>query len=301
MLGPLDDLSLADVDRVLDINVRGVFLASQAAAAQLGRGGRIITIGSCMAQRVPGPGGTLYAMSKAALTGLTKALARELGGRGITANLVHPGPIDTDMNPADGPYAARAGAMTALGRFGSAEEVASMVAYLAGRRRTSPGRSSGGRRPRGVRHAGRGCRFATCSPSGTGAEAPPGAPPSAQYVRRTRASSRCARRGGSAAQLLVAGRQPAPRPSSVREPNRRSREMPPSGKMSTRTCVPTAGASRTKRWLVSGCRRVRGRISCHSPSSPSLDGQRRPAGRVALEVRRVDLDGADLRTAAASR
>ncbi|MEU2747022.1 3-oxoacyl-ACP reductase family protein [Streptomyces collinus] len=132
VLGPLDTLSLTDVDRVLGVNVRGVFLASQAAAARMPEGGRIITIGSCMAQRVPGPGGTLYATSKAALAGLTKALARELGGRGITANLVLPGPIDTDMNPADGPYAAGQAAMTALGRFGTADEVASMVAYLAG-------------------------------------------------------------------------------------------------------------------------------------------------------------------------
>ncbi|MFD5944967.1 3-oxoacyl-ACP reductase family protein [Streptomyces collinus] len=132
VLGPLDTLSLTDVDRVLGVNVRGVFLASQAAAARMPEGGRIITIGSCMAQRVPGPGGTLYATSKAALAGLTKALARELGGRGITANLVLPGPIDTDMNPADGPYAAGQAAMTALGRFGTADEVASMVAHLAG-------------------------------------------------------------------------------------------------------------------------------------------------------------------------
>ncbi|MDQ1015162.1 SDR family oxidoreductase [Streptomyces afghaniensis] len=131
VLGPLETLSLADVDRVLAVNVRGVFLASQAAAARMPEGGRIITIGSCMAQRVPGPGGTLYATSKAALAGMTKALARELGGRGITANLVLPGPIDTDMNPADGPYAAGQAAMTALGRFGTADEVASMVAYLA--------------------------------------------------------------------------------------------------------------------------------------------------------------------------
>ncbi|OUD03863.1 SDR family oxidoreductase [Streptomyces swartbergensis] len=132
VLGPLETLSLAEVDRVLAVNVRGVFLTSQAAAARMPEGGRIITIGSCMAQRVPGPGGTLYATSKAALAGMTKALARELGGRGITANLVHPGPIDTDMNPADGPYAAGQAALTALGRFGTADEVASMVAYLAG-------------------------------------------------------------------------------------------------------------------------------------------------------------------------
>jgi 3-oxoacyl-[acyl-carrier protein] reductase len=132
VLGPLEGLSLADVDRVLAVNVRGVFLTSQAAAVRMPSGGRIITIGTCMTQRVPGPGGTLYATSKAALIGLTKALARELGGRGITANIVHPGPIDTDMNPADGPYAADQAAMTAVGRFGAADEVASMVSYLAG-------------------------------------------------------------------------------------------------------------------------------------------------------------------------
>ncbi|MFF1675648.1 SDR family oxidoreductase [Streptomyces sp. NPDC058256] len=132
LLGPLDSLSLADVDRVLAANVRGVFLASQAAAPHLGRGGRIITIGTCMTQRVPGPGGTLYATSKSALIGLTKALARELGGRGITANIVHPGPVDTEMNPADGPHGPGQASMTALGRFGTAGEVASMVAYLAG-------------------------------------------------------------------------------------------------------------------------------------------------------------------------
>ncbi|MFF1451490.1 SDR family oxidoreductase [Streptomyces sp. NPDC058274] len=132
VLGPLESLSLADVDRVLAVNVRGVFLASQAAAARMERGGRIVTIGTCMTQRVPGPGGTLYAAGKSALIGLTKALARELGERGITANIVHPGPVDTDMNPADGPYAAAQASMTALGRYGTAAEVASMVAYLAG-------------------------------------------------------------------------------------------------------------------------------------------------------------------------
>ncbi|WP_107309382.1 SDR family NAD(P)-dependent oxidoreductase [Streptomyces sp. TP-A0356] len=132
VLGPLENLSLADVDQVLAVNVRAAFLASQAAAARLPRGGRIITVGTCMTQRVPGPGGTLYATSKAALIGLTKALARELGPRGITANLVHPGPVDTGMNPADGPHAPGQAAMTALGRFGTAEEVASMVTYLAG-------------------------------------------------------------------------------------------------------------------------------------------------------------------------
>ncbi|QKW10083.1 SDR family oxidoreductase [Streptomyces sp. NA04227] len=132
VLGPMDGLSLEDVDRVLAVNVRGVFLASQAAAARMAEGGRIITIGSCIALRVPGPGGTLYAMSKSALIGLTKALARELGDRRITANIVHPGPIDTDMNPADGPYAEGQTATIPLGRFGRAEEVAATVAHLAG-------------------------------------------------------------------------------------------------------------------------------------------------------------------------
>ncbi|MFJ6495535.1 3-oxoacyl-ACP reductase family protein [Streptomyces virginiae] len=132
VLGPLTEPAGADVDRVLAVNVRGVFHTTQAAAAHLGSGGRIITIGSCMTQRVPGPGGTLYAMSKSALTGLTKALARELGGRGITANIVHPGPVDTDMNPADGPYAGPQAAMTALGRFGAPREVAALVSFLAG-------------------------------------------------------------------------------------------------------------------------------------------------------------------------
>lgn len=132
VLGPLESLTLAEVDRVLAVNVRAAFLASQAAAARMERGGRIVTVGTCMTQRVPGPGGTLYATSKAALVGLTKALARELGDRGITANIVHPGPTDTDMNPADGPYAASQAGMTALGRFGTAEEVASMVTFLAG-------------------------------------------------------------------------------------------------------------------------------------------------------------------------
>ncbi|MFH8798796.1 SDR family oxidoreductase [Streptomyces sp. NPDC017936] len=132
VLGPLEGLGLLDVDRVLAVNVRAVFLASQAAAGRMTDGGRIITVGTCMTQRVPGPGGTLYTMSKSALVGLTKALARELGPRGITANIVHPGPIDTDLNPADGPFAAGQAAMTALGRFGRAEEVAETVAHLAG-------------------------------------------------------------------------------------------------------------------------------------------------------------------------
>ncbi|MER6547509.1 SDR family oxidoreductase [Streptomyces sp. NPDC001250] len=132
LMQPLENLSLADVDHLIAVNVRGMFLAAQAAAALMAPGGRIITVGSCVTHHTPGPGATLYAMSKSAVVGLTKALARELGGRGITANIVHPGPTDTDMNPADGPFASDQAAMTALGRYGTAEEVAATVAHLAG-------------------------------------------------------------------------------------------------------------------------------------------------------------------------
>jgi 3-oxoacyl-[acyl-carrier protein] reductase len=132
VLGPFEGISLDDVDRVLRTNVRGPFLAAQAAAAHLSEGGRIISIGSCMAERVAFPGGTLYATSKAALTGLTKTLAKELGPRGITANLVHPGPIDTDMNPADGESAEFQAGLTALGAYGRDLDVAETVAHLAG-------------------------------------------------------------------------------------------------------------------------------------------------------------------------
>ncbi len=132
VLGPFEGISLEDVDRVLRTNVRGPFLAAQAAAAHLTEGGRIISIGSCMAERVAFPGGTLYATSKSALTGLTKTLARELGPRGITANLIHPGPIDTDMNPADGESAEFQAGLTSLGAYGRDLDVAETVAHLAG-------------------------------------------------------------------------------------------------------------------------------------------------------------------------
>jgi 3-oxoacyl-[acyl-carrier protein] reductase len=129
--GPLEQTTLDQVDRALAVNVRAVFLAAQAASRHMTAGGRIITIGTCLTERVPGPGTTLFAMTKAALTGLTKGLARDLGPRGITATVVHPGPIHTDSNPEDGPAADFMRGLTALGRYGTAEEIAATVAYLA--------------------------------------------------------------------------------------------------------------------------------------------------------------------------
>ena len=106
--------------------------ASQAAARHMSEGGRIITIGSALADRVPAPGMTLYAMAKSALTGLTRGLARDLGPRGITVSLVHGGLIDTDMNPADGPAASFLSSIPALGHYGGAEDIAALVTHLAG-------------------------------------------------------------------------------------------------------------------------------------------------------------------------
>jgi NAD(P)-dependent dehydrogenase (short-subunit alcohol dehydrogenase family) len=130
--GPFEQVDAAELDHTLAVHVRSAFVAAQAASRHLGRGGRIISIGSNLAERVSEPGVTLYAMSKAALTGLTRGLARELGPRGITVNVVHPGSTDTDMNPADGPGAASQVALTALGRFQTADDVAATVSHLAG-------------------------------------------------------------------------------------------------------------------------------------------------------------------------
>ncbi|MEU4966594.1 SDR family NAD(P)-dependent oxidoreductase [Streptomyces smyrnaeus] len=130
--GELDSVEPTEVDRVLAANVRGAYLMAQAAAARLADGGRIVNIGSCVSARVPFPGMTLYAMSKAAVTGLTKGLARELAPRGITVNQISPGPIDTDLNPADGAGASAQAALTMLGRYGTPEEIADSVAHLVG-------------------------------------------------------------------------------------------------------------------------------------------------------------------------
>ena len=129
---PIDVLSLADFDESMDVNLRAPFIASKAAAVHMGEGGRIISIGSNLAERVTDTGLSAYSTSKAALVGLTKALARDLGPRGITANIVHPGSTDTDMNPADGPHAEHQRRKMATPRFGEAEDIAGMVAWLAG-------------------------------------------------------------------------------------------------------------------------------------------------------------------------
>ncbi|MCF3171369.1 SDR family oxidoreductase [Streptomyces sp. CB04723] len=131
LLAPIGELTEEQVDRTLTVNVRAVFLACRAAAERLADGGRIVSVGTALTRYTGGPGSTLYGLSKSALIGLTKPLARELGPRGITVNLVQPGPVDTDLNPADGPLAEGQRAATSLGRFGTAEEVASLIAYLA--------------------------------------------------------------------------------------------------------------------------------------------------------------------------
>jgi 3-oxoacyl-[acyl-carrier protein] reductase len=130
--GPLDEITVDEADRIWAIDVRAVLLASQAAARHMPAGGRIINIGSALTDRVPVPGMTLYAMSKSALTGLTKGMARDLAPAGITVSTVHGGLIDTDMNPKGGPAAEFLSGLTALGRYGDAEDIAAAVSYLAG-------------------------------------------------------------------------------------------------------------------------------------------------------------------------
>ena len=130
--GSTEELTLEQLDHTLAINVRSVFVASQEASRHMTDGGRIINIGSTNAQRIPVAGGAVYAMSKSALVGLAKGMARDLGPRGITVNNVQPGPVDTEMNPADGEGAEYLKGLMALGRYGRAEEVSSFVAYLAG-------------------------------------------------------------------------------------------------------------------------------------------------------------------------
>src|SRR5271156_609593 len=127
----LKDISLADIDAILNVNVRGPIVASQSALPHLSKGGRIISIGSFFADRVPSPVLSVYAASKSALVAFTKGLARELGPKEVTVNLVQPGSIDTDMNPAHGPFGDTLRQLTVSGRYGGVEDVANAVAFLA--------------------------------------------------------------------------------------------------------------------------------------------------------------------------
>lgn len=130
--GPIESITLDDIDATLAVNVRAVIVASQAAAKHMTDGGRIISIGSNLASRVPDAGKSLYSMSKSALIAWTQGLARDLGSRGITVNIVHPGSTDTEMNPAEGEQAAAQRARMAIPRYGKAADVAALVAFVAG-------------------------------------------------------------------------------------------------------------------------------------------------------------------------
>jgi 3-oxoacyl-[acyl-carrier protein] reductase len=127
-----EETTLEEMDRVIDINVRGVFVATQAALKQMNEGGRIINIGSAVGERVLVPGLVPYSATKGAVKIFTQALSRELGSRGITVNNVQPGPIDTDLNPATGDWAVPQKAATSLNRYGQVDEIAAMVAFVAG-------------------------------------------------------------------------------------------------------------------------------------------------------------------------
>ncbi|MDQ2151344.1 3-oxoacyl-ACP reductase family protein [Alcaligenaceae bacterium A4P071] len=125
------EFSVADIDALLDVNVRGPILTAQAAIPYLKAGGRVINIGSAGADRIVGDTGTVYYMTKSALHSFTRGLARELGPRDITVNLVQPGSTNTDMNPSDGEFSAYQKSLIPLGRYGQPEDVAAAVVFLA--------------------------------------------------------------------------------------------------------------------------------------------------------------------------
>jgi 3-oxoacyl-[acyl-carrier protein] reductase len=127
----LPDVDIADLDRMIAVNIKGVFVATQAVVALMNDNGRIINIGSVAAERSVFPTGSVYAMTKSAVAGLTRGIARDLAPRGITANTVQPGPIETDMNPADSPFADIIRGYVALGRYGTTSDIAELVAFLA--------------------------------------------------------------------------------------------------------------------------------------------------------------------------
>lgn len=126
-----EEASLEELDRLIDINVRGVFVATQAALKHMKDRGRIVMIGSCVGERCMTPGLVPYSATKGAVKMFTQALSREVGSRGITVNNVQPGPIDTDLNPAAGEWAVPQKAATALNRYGTVDEVAALVAFVA--------------------------------------------------------------------------------------------------------------------------------------------------------------------------
>ena len=130
-VAPIEQFTLADFDKMIAVDVRGLFIATQEAARHMKEGGRIIHIGSCNSDRVPFAGGSVYALTKGAVAAFTKGVARDLGPRGITVNNVQPGPVDTDMNPASGAFAELNRSFTALKRYGEPDEIAGFVAYLA--------------------------------------------------------------------------------------------------------------------------------------------------------------------------
>lgn len=132
VIGSIDEFKLEDFDRILAVNVRAVFVATQAAVKHMKEGGRVINIGSTNAERMPFKGGGVYAMSKSALQGLVQGISRDLGPRGITINNVQPGPVNTEMNPSTGEFAELMKSFMSLPRYGSVDEIASLVAYLAG-------------------------------------------------------------------------------------------------------------------------------------------------------------------------
>jgi len=127
-----EETTLEEMDRMIDINLRGVFVTTQAALKHMNDGGRIIMIGSCVGERLMTPGLVPYAATKGAVKMFTQGLSREVGSRGITVNNVQPGPIDTDLNPAAGDWATPQKAATALNRYGSVDEVAALVSFVAG-------------------------------------------------------------------------------------------------------------------------------------------------------------------------
>ncbi|MEV5506103.1 SDR family oxidoreductase [Streptomyces orinoci] len=131
-VGALDELAPEQIDRMIDVNVRGVVHAVRAALPHLGDGGRIITIGSVNAERIPFAGGAAYGMTKAAIAGLVRGLARDLGPRGITVNNIQPGPTANDRMTEDGALAEAMLQWLALPRIGSPREIAALVSYLAG-------------------------------------------------------------------------------------------------------------------------------------------------------------------------